>query len=43
MRFTRMLGHAMLGLGALALVACEPTGGRRAGLTPETSAVRPAS
>ena len=43
MRFTRMLGQAMLGLGALALVACQPAGGRRAGLTPETSAVRPAS
>ncbi|MFQ5566030.1 MAG: M48 family metalloprotease [Paracoccaceae bacterium] len=43
MRFTRILGKAMLGLGALALVACEPAGGHRAGLTPETSAVRSAS
>ena len=43
MRFTGILGHAMLGLGALALVACEPAAPRRAGLTPETSALRPAS
>ena len=43
MRITRIVGHAMLGLGALALVACEPASPRRAGLTPETSAVRPAS
>ncbi len=43
MRFTGILGHAMLGLGALALVACEPVDSRRAGLTPETRAVRSAS
>ncbi|MCH8951809.1 MAG: M48 family metalloprotease [Proteobacteria bacterium] len=43
MRFTRILGHAMFGLGALTLAACEPAGGHRAGLTPETSAVRSAS
>ncbi|MCZ6771091.1 MAG: hypothetical protein O7G83_03755, partial [Proteobacteria bacterium] len=43
MRFDRIFGNAMLGLGALAVTACEPAGGRRAGLTPETSAVRAAS
>jgi predicted Zn-dependent protease len=34
---------AILGLGALVLVACQPADSRRAGLTPETSAVRSAS
>jgi predicted Zn-dependent protease len=43
MRFTRIIGKALLGLGALSLIACQPTDTRRAGLTPETSAVRSAS
>jgi predicted Zn-dependent protease len=44
MRFTRIFGNVLLGLGALALVACEPAGSRRAaGLAPQTSAVRSAS
>ena len=43
MRFSRPLGKALLGLGAMVLVACQPADSRRAGLTPETSAVRSAS
>jgi len=43
MRLNRILGNAMLGLGALALIACEPAGSGQAGLTPETSATRSAS
>ena len=43
MRINRIFGKAVLGLGALTLVACEPADNRRAGLTPQTSAVRSAS
>jgi predicted Zn-dependent protease len=42
--FTKtVIGKAMLGLGAAALVACQPADSRRAGVAPETSAVRTAS
>jgi predicted Zn-dependent protease len=47
MRISRPLGKAILGttlgLAAMVLAACQPTDSRRAGLTPETSAVRSAS
>jgi|GEM_PF-6248341 len=43
MQLTRIFGKAALGLGALMLVACQPAESRRAGLAPETSAVRSAS
>jgi predicted Zn-dependent protease len=47
MRISRPFGKvalgAILGLGAMVLAACQPADSRRAGLTPETSAVRSAS
>jgi predicted Zn-dependent protease len=42
-QFTGIVGKVLLGLGALALIACESAGIRPAGLAPQTNAVRSAS